>query len=223
MVGAGSLPNVTLTLNPDQYTLDAGVQTGLSGGSPAGVTGTSDDIIVDNVSLDDGGTVTGYLKFDQFVGGGMETSSDFSISTSGGNTTDFPPTTFDQTNSVATLLGGPNIVEIIRGSDNRRVFLQFTSNLVSGSSGIKNLNANSREDFNGSNPTRIASGSITFGQSVTSTGVYSGTGVTMNGTDFDFDPATAGVGIHPITYTFTDLDGCVKTAMDNMEVSASSM
>ena len=37
-------------------------------------------------------------------------------------------------------------------------------------------------------------------------GVYSGTGVTDdgNGMTYSFDPAAAGVGVHTITYTYTD-------------------
>ena len=53
-------------------------------------------------------------------------------------------------------------------------------------------------------------------------GVYSGPGVTDdgNGTTYSFNPAAAGVGIHTITYTFTDGNGCVGSANDNVEVFA---
>jgi hypothetical protein len=47
-------------------------------------------------------------------------------------------------------------------------------------------------------------------------GTYSGTGVT----GVSFDPATAGVGSHTITYTYTDGNGCVNTATDVITVSA---
>lgn len=43
-------------------------------------------------------------------------------------------------------------------------------------------------------------------------GVYSGTGVSNN----EFDPATAGIGSHPITYTYTSQSGCVETVMTNI-------
>lgn len=45
-------------------------------------------------------------------------------------------------------------------------------------------------------------------------GVWSGTGVT--GTNFD--PSVAGVGIHTITYMFTDGNGCSNSAMDDIQV-----
>ncbi|MEL6865197.1 MAG: hypothetical protein AAFP19_12290, partial [Bacteroidota bacterium] len=54
-------------------------------------------------------------------------------------------------------------------------------------------------------------------------GVYSGPGVSDSGdgVNFVFMPATAGVGIHTITYTFTDGNGCTGSASDDIEVLAS--
>ena len=56
-------------------------------------------------------------------------------------------------------------------------------------------------------------------------GVYSGPGVTdnSNGMDYDFDPMTAGVGVHTITYTYTDGNGCMGIASDMVEVFALPM
>ncbi|MEO5642295.1 MAG: T9SS type A sorting domain-containing protein [Bacteroidia bacterium] len=45
-------------------------------------------------------------------------------------------------------------------------------------------------------------------------GTFSGTAVTGN----TFDPFAAGVGIHFITYTFTDVSGCTGTATDSIFV-----
>ena len=47
-------------------------------------------------------------------------------------------------------------------------------------------------------------------------GTYTGPGVTGGA----FDPTAAGVGSHPITYTYTDANGCTNTATDNMRVDA---
>ncbi len=47
-------------------------------------------------------------------------------------------------------------------------------------------------------------------------GVLQGNGVT----GANFDPQTAGVGSHTITYTFTTTNGCVNTATDNITVNA---
>ena len=50
-------------------------------------------------------------------------------------------------------------------------------------------------------------------------GVYSGAGVTDNGDDtYDFDPSAAGVGVHSLTYTYTDMNGCSDAASDDVEV-----
>ncbi|MHC1703192.1 MAG: T9SS type A sorting domain-containing protein [Tenuifilaceae bacterium] len=46
-------------------------------------------------------------------------------------------------------------------------------------------------------------------------GVYSGTGVTGS----DFDPITAGIGTHTITYTFTDAVGCANSANSTITVN----
>ncbi|WP_298516527.1 hypothetical protein [uncultured Kordia sp.] len=51
-------------------------------------------------------------------------------------------------------------------------------------------------------------------------GVYSGPGVTNigDGVNYLFNPEIAGAGIHTITYTYTDGNGCANTADDTIEV-----
>lgn len=51
-------------------------------------------------------------------------------------------------------------------------------------------------------------------------GTYSGPGVTDdgNGMTYTFDPATASAGIHTITYSYTDGNGCSSSANDQIEV-----
>ena len=54
-------------------------------------------------------------------------------------------------------------------------------------------------------------------------GVFSGPGVTDlgNGSAYAFDPASAGPGVHTITYTYTDIStGCVNAASDDIEIFA---
>ncbi|MEL6638084.1 MAG: hypothetical protein AAFR05_15120, partial [Bacteroidota bacterium] len=51
-------------------------------------------------------------------------------------------------------------------------------------------------------------------------GTYSGPGVTSAGVNLLFDPAAAGVGVHTITYTFTDGNGCTNSATALVEVFA---
>ncbi|MCP9767157.1 tandem-95 repeat protein [Lacihabitans sp. LS3-19] len=215
-----ALPTVAFTSTLSQIDLDAGVQTGISGGSPTGVVqNTTDNILIDNVSFVDGGVATGHIDFDVFQGNSSTTSSDFSVSVSGGNTSNFPSLTYDQTNSTATLTGGPNIITIIHTATNRRLYLPVTFNMISGQSlGTRNLNPTAKEDFNGTAPSRAATGSFTFGQYYETTGVYSGPGVTDRGGSFFFDPATAGLGTHTITYTFANANGCSSSATDEIEV-----
>ncbi|MNJ86224.1 hypothetical protein D3C87_37130 [compost metagenome] len=51
-------------------------------------------------------------------------------------------------------------------------------------------------------------GSAALTQGTPSGGTYTGTGVT----GLVFSPAAAGLGIHPVSYTYTDLNGCANTA-----------
>ncbi|GAA4325353.1 PKD domain-containing protein [Flaviaesturariibacter amylovorans] len=63
--------------------------------------------------------------------------------------------------------------------------------------------------------TSFATATVT--NSVTGTGVYSGTGIDAAG---NFNPATAGVGPHTLTYTFTSTAGCVETITRTVNVKA---
>ncbi|HTF04674.1 MAG TPA: T9SS type A sorting domain-containing protein, partial [Bacteroidia bacterium] len=47
-------------------------------------------------------------------------------------------------------------------------------------------------------------------------GIYSGTGVTGN----TFSPSAAGIGTHTITYTYTDINGCVNSDSASINVDA---
>ncbi|AEA42150.1 T9SS type A sorting domain-containing protein [Fluviicola taffensis] len=60
----------------------------------------------------------------------------------------------------------------------------------------------------------LSDGAAALNQGSPSGGTYSGTGI--NGTIFT--PATAGLGIHPVTYTYSDLNGCEKTASSTITV-----
>jgi gliding motility-associated-like protein len=58
---------------------------------------------------------------------------------------------------------------------------------------------------------------LTEGSPVGAGGVYSGTGITGNA----IDPAVAGPGVHNLTYTYTDGNGCVDFANANITIFAS--
>lgn len=48
-------------------------------------------------------------------------------------------------------------------------------------------------------------------------GTFSGMGVTLGGT---FNPAVAGVGTHPVSYTYTDANNCVNTITQSVVINA---
>ncbi len=62
----------------------------------------------------------------------------------------------------------------------------------------------------------VTSTSVALGGGTPIGGTYSGTGV--SGTNFD--PSAAGAGVHTITYSYTDGNGCENTATDNIIVFA---
>ena len=67
----------------------------------------------------------------------------------------------------------------------------------------------------------LAGGMPAQGTAMGDLGAYAGPGVTDNGDGtYDFAPMTAGVGVHTITYTYTDGNGCVNSASDDVEVFA---
>lgn len=54
-------------------------------------------------------------------------------------------------------------------------------------------------------------------------GIFAGPGVTCSGSACTFNPTTAGVGSHIITYTVTDANGCTKTATGIVQVLQSNL
>lgn len=62
----------------------------------------------------------------------------------------------------------------------------------------------------------VYNSSITLAGASPAGGTFSGTGVTGS----NFDPATAGLGSHTITYMYTDVNGCMNSDTDAMDVDA---
>ncbi|MDF3027390.1 MAG: hypothetical protein K0S23_1697 [Fluviicola sp.] len=60
----------------------------------------------------------------------------------------------------------------------------------------------------------LSDGPAALAQGLPSGGTYSGTGIT----GVIFTPSTAGLGIHPVSYTYTDLNGCENTANGTITV-----
>ena len=65
---------------------------------------------------------------------------------------------------------------------------------------------------------------VVLGMPAGAGGVYSGPGVTDggDGLTFTFNPGTAGVGTHTLTYTYTDGNGCMGSASDMITVFAAA-
>jgi len=67
----------------------------------------------------------------------------------------------------------------------------------------------------------LANGTTSLSGGVVSGGTYSGPGVTDdgNGATFTFDPVTAGVGVHTITYNAVDCNGVMASDTDTVTVT----
>jgi len=72
-----------------------------------------------------------------------------------------------------------------------------------------------------SNNICLANGEVSLGGGVVSGGTYSGPGVSDdgNGSTFTFDPVTAGVGVHTITYAAIDCNGVLANDTDTITVT----
>ena len=64
-------------------------------------------------------------------------------------------------------------------------------------------------------PFCVDASSVTLSGGLPTGGVYSGTGVSAG----SFEPASAGVGDHTITYTYTDVNGCINFATTLVKVN----
>ena len=70
--------------------------------------------------------------------------------------------------------------------------------------------------------TGLGGGTPPQGSATGDMGTYSGTGVTDdgNGMTFTFDPLSAGVGVHTLTYDYIDANNCTSSATTTVEVFA---
>ncbi|MFK7921363.1 MAG: LamG-like jellyroll fold domain-containing protein [Bacteroidia bacterium] len=135
----------------------------------------------------------------------------------------------DSVSLSAVTVGGPNYQWQLNGND---INGATSSTYVAQSSGmygvvITDLNCSATATpvsvlinplptvlFDTINPLCLNAQALTLGTGLPLGGVYSGTGVSGG----VFDPATAGVGIYPLNYIYTDANGCTDSAARNVEV-----
>ena len=220
IVTVNELPDVEF-FALDDLCLNDGVQSELSGGSPeAGnlITWTLNDVV-----LADGAVASGFFEY----AGGAVDPTNWSISVSGGNTTNFPAVTYSPANSGSGFSN--SVVAIFDFNDDtggpftneRQIRFSIGTSLLTSSGSMLPLdlsNVNDNVECYTCSPFRaISAGSLSGGAVM---GVYSGPGVTDdgNGLTYSFDPAAAGVGTHTITYTYTDANGCSGSATDDVQV-----
>ncbi|WP_194852315.1 BspA family leucine-rich repeat surface protein [Nonlabens antarcticus] len=207
------LPAVIFTA-PDDISVDAGVQENLSGGAPVVQNTTLWEL--NNITFEDGGTVSGRFEYDPATNRVI----DWSLTVTGGNLPSFTYTTsnsylfFPSNNILFVRIGTASdpIRDLGLGFEN-----PFTNTTVSNPILPREAKEFLYSDSN--NQRNITSGTAT-GNLNSVKGVYSGDGVTDNedSKTYSFDPAIAGVGTHTITYTYTNANGCTAAASDAIEV-----
>ena len=215
-----ALPAVNFTA-PADMELNSGVKTGLNGGSPTGAV-SNNSWVLNGVTMADGAIVTGFFKY-ALGATSISNPIDWSIGISGGNIGTFPAIILTPANSNSTFSNSTIAIFTLNTGVNPRQIRFNTGNSWPTTGGttisLDTSNLAGNVECFSCNPYRaIHGGTVTGG--ISSTGVYSGTGVTDdgNGTTYSFNPLTAGVGTHTITYTFQSSDGCSNTATDEVKV-----
>ncbi|WP_298420613.1 BspA family leucine-rich repeat surface protein [uncultured Kordia sp.] len=190
---------------PPNLSLNAGIQTGLSGGTPAvSVLATTVTINVDYDEVGFQGFMGGNIVFDST--GAMVSTNVTASSGVVGTTINLLDATASGDTITLTFDNGqtPTIVAdtTIIGASGTINFISGTSFTIDGDS----------QDF--------VSGTGTAITNFIGSRQYSGPGVTndANSITYSFDPAAAGVGTHTITYTYTGDNGCTVSASDTITV-----
>ncbi|MCR9098402.1 MAG: T9SS type A sorting domain-containing protein [bacterium] len=247
-VEVNSTLNVTLT-DPDDVCTNEGIQTSLGGGLPVGGVysgpGVEDDGNGETYSFDPVAAGVGQhtITYEVTSNDGCEGSDMVTIEVFASpkaaleNPGDFCLNDGIQTN----LSGGTEAGGVYTGpgvTDNNGTFdfdpqtagagqhtLTYTITTADGCSDeasqvfeVYALPTVTLEDFDSRCPN---DGLATLGGGLPQGGTYSGDGVSdnNNGTNFEFDPQSAGVGVHTITYTYTSSDGCTVEATASLEVA----
>ncbi len=251
------LPTVSFTA-PSDLCIDAGVQSGLSGGTPAQGTATGDMGVYSGTGVTDDGNGMTYSFDPMGAGVGVHTIA-YTYTDENGCTASssddvevfaLPVVTFTALPDICINEGiqmglgdgtptggvysGPGVTDDGNGmtySFDPEVATAGTHTLTytfTDGNGCTNSASDDVEVFGESIVTFTALADLCIDAGVQTGlsggappgGIYSGTGVTDdgNGMTYSFDPTGAGVGVHTITYTFTDINGCMTTAMDDVEV-----
>ncbi len=187
--------------------VDSGIQSGLGGGSPVVIVESTTVTI--NISYD-------VFGFASFVGGNIVFDSSGAMLS-----TDVTADNGASGSSVnllnATALGDT----ITLTFDNGQTPNIVANTVIIGASGAVNFISGTNFTIAG-DLLDFVSGIGTVTTEAVGSRIYSGPGVTDdgNGVTYSFDPLTAGIGTHTLTYTYTDINNCTDSARDTIEVFA---
>ncbi|MEO5569348.1 MAG: gliding motility-associated C-terminal domain-containing protein [Bacteroidia bacterium] len=115
-------------------------------------------------------------------------------------------------------VSGNDFDPAIAGIGTQTITYSYTDAQGCSNSLITDITVNALPNVTLSNFSSVCVDAASFSLSggMPSGGTYSGTGVITN----NFDPATAGVGSYPVTYSYTDANGCSNTKTKNITVNS---
>lgn len=222
----------TPTLQPFADVCSTSSPVALSGGNPSGGSYSGPGVSGGNFDPSVAGLGTHTITYTYTTAGGCTGTATETITvTNGATVTQAPFSDVCSTGGVVTLIGGSPSGGTYSGSGvSGTQFDPSTTGLgtfpitytYSDPSGCTGSATEDITVIQGPTVTLAAFGNVcdtdpffTLTGGNPSNGTYSGTGVTGG----VFDPAAAGIGVHTITYTFTDGNGCDGTAFETITVN----
>ena len=200
-------PSTVTFTAPPNIPVDAGIQMGLSGGTPeVSILSTTVTLNLDyeDVFGPGSGVTGGEIVFDPL--GAMISTNLIFFGNANGNVAPLIDATVSGTTITLDFENGPIGTFV---ADAPIIGATGSLNFISGSNLIID-----GDDFT------FVSATGTVSTDVVGSYNYSGPGVVMdaNGTTYSFDPMAAGIGAHTIVFTFTNDNGCSNTASDTVLV-----
>src|SRR6185436_11330628 len=225
------LPNVILG-SINSVCIDASAFA-LTTGSPAGGTYSGNGVTGNNFTPSTAGIGTHKIYYSYTDANGC-TNTD----STGLTVYDIPLVTFTAVNPLCdgdpafTLTGGSpaggtysgtgvvgsNFDPGIAGIGTQTITYSYTDAQGCSNSATTNITVNALPNVTLTNFSSVCADAASFGLTGGSPngGTYSGTGVSAN----NFDPAVSGVGTFPVTYSYTDANGCSNSVSKNIIVNA---
>lgn len=182
-----------------------------------GISGYGNNVYIDNINLTGAGTTPPVAHFTASASSVCAGTSVTYTNTSTGNPTSYS-WTFQGGTPATSTTASPSVTYPTPGV----YTVSMTATNANGSNSTSQtttVNANPTVSMAALNPVCINTPAFTLTGGSPAGGTYSGTGVTGN----QFNPSTAGYGTFPITYSYTDGNGCSATSSQSISVGCAGI